>query len=453
MFHRDIKPENFLIGRKDPQNIYLIDFGFSRKFRSSRTGKHIKCSNIKKAYGTFRYMSKNANKGYELSRRDDLESFGYMIIYLAKNNLPWLYLENSISDTSKLNKAIYIFKNSITSEQLCKDLPEEFNNFIKYVRNLDFEQNPDYSYLKGLFISVLSRNELKNDLLFSWITNKGEITNQKGHVRRVDQRGRKNSKSRLYNKIKKSLEKENNRHKKMLIDLSLEKINNLHNNQSLNKNNYNNYNNEINKTNNIKINIYGPMKSDYSNNRKINLFKNENNSFFIRNIRNKIMPVTSANISKDNISNKLKVKNKIYRTTTTGSLISLNNKSQKTFKRYNNLGNKLVNKITLNNNYNSPFNNAIKLSGNIRGISKNINYKTINEREYLKNKNVKTQNNSIIKMNRLNEIKKTKSRNIIIKPKILNKNNNTNSNINNIRNKFYVIKNNINNYSITQINN
>ena len=74
-------------------------------------------------------MSRNENKGYELSRRDDLESFGYMIIYLAKNNLPWLYLENSISDTSKLNKAIYIFKNSITSEQLCKDLPEEFNNF------------------------------------------------------------------------------------------------------------------------------------------------------------------------------------------------------------------------------------------------------------------------------------------------------------------------------------
>ena len=398
-------------------------------------------------------MSRNANKGYELSRRDDLESFGYMIIYLAKNNLPWLYLENSISDISKLNKAIYIFKNSITSEQLCKDLPEEFNNFIKYVRNLDFEQNPDYSYLKGLFMSVLSRNELKNDLLFSWITNKGEITNQKGHVRRVDQRGRKNSKSRLYNKIKKSLEKENNRHKKMLIDLSLEKINNLHNNQSLNKNNYNNYNNEINKTNNIKTNIYNSMKSDYSNNRKINLFKNENNSFFIRNIRNKIMPVTSANISKDNISNKLKVKNKIYRTTTTGSLISLNNASQKTFKRYNNLGNKLVNKITLNNNYNSPFNNAIKLSGNIRGFSKNINYKTINEREYLKNKNVKTQNNSIIKMNRLNEIKKTKSRNIIIKPKIFNKNNNTNSNINNIRNKFYVIKNNKNNYSITQTNN
>ena len=91
--HRDIKPANFLIGRKNPKNIYLIDFGLARKYRSSRTGKHIKYVNIKKGYGTVRYMFRNANRGYELSRRDDLESFGYMIIYVAKNFLPWIDLE------------------------------------------------------------------------------------------------------------------------------------------------------------------------------------------------------------------------------------------------------------------------------------------------------------------------------------------------------------------------
>ena len=106
-------------------------------------------------------MSRNANRGYELSRRDDLESFGYMIIYLAKNNLPWINLEKSKLEKNKIIQVIYKIKNSITSEQLCKDLPEEFNIFIKYVRNLKFEQKPDYFYLKGLFISVLSRNEQK----------------------------------------------------------------------------------------------------------------------------------------------------------------------------------------------------------------------------------------------------------------------------------------------------
>ena len=60
---RDIKPGNFLIGGKSPKTIYLIDFGLARKYRSSRTGKHIKYNNIRAGYGTVRYMSRNANKG------------------------------------------------------------------------------------------------------------------------------------------------------------------------------------------------------------------------------------------------------------------------------------------------------------------------------------------------------------------------------------------------------
>ena len=127
--HRDIKPSNFLIGRKDPKNIYLIDFGFARKYRSSRTGKHIKYNYINIAYGSFRYMSRNANKGYELSRRDDLESLGYMIIYLAKNFLPWINLEKRAethSEEGKINQAIYTMKIQLFQ-----------NNYVKvFLKNL-----------------------------------------------------------------------------------------------------------------------------------------------------------------------------------------------------------------------------------------------------------------------------------------------------------------------------
>ena len=88
--HRDIKPQNFVNGRKDPNIIYIIDFGFSHQYKSSRTGKHIKYQSKKHTMGSMSYLSINANKGNEQSRRDDLESLGYMLIFLATDNLPWL---------------------------------------------------------------------------------------------------------------------------------------------------------------------------------------------------------------------------------------------------------------------------------------------------------------------------------------------------------------------------
>ena len=101
VIHRDIKPFNFAIGKEDPELIYLIDFGLSHKYKSSRTGKHIQYKNLKLTYGSLRYLSINGNKGYEQSRRDDLESLGYMLIYLATGYLPWLQAENSDFETIK----------------------------------------------------------------------------------------------------------------------------------------------------------------------------------------------------------------------------------------------------------------------------------------------------------------------------------------------------------------
>ncbi len=81
VIHRDIKPNNFLIGRKNPEIIYLIDFGFAHKFKSSRTGKHIKFGRLSYFIGSEKFCSINANNYYQQSRRDDLESLGYMLIF------------------------------------------------------------------------------------------------------------------------------------------------------------------------------------------------------------------------------------------------------------------------------------------------------------------------------------------------------------------------------------
>ena len=167
--HRDIKPENFLLGYENKKLIYLIDFGISRKYRSSRTGKHIKYNLTGKLFGTLRFLSYNATRGVEQSRRDDLESVGYMLVYLSGKSLPWqgYSIHGPKAKTNYLN--ILNLKKKTTPENICYNLPKEFSEYIDYCRKLKFEQDPDYEYLRNLFKNVLKNFHTINDLNFSWL--------------------------------------------------------------------------------------------------------------------------------------------------------------------------------------------------------------------------------------------------------------------------------------------
>jgi serine/threonine protein kinase len=144
--HRDIKPDNFLFGlNQSSTTIYIIDFGFCKTYLT-HLNAHIEIKKLSGLIGTPNYASINSHNFMELSRRDDLESLGYILLYFLWGNLPWF----SVSD----NDAIKQMK---TDTIVSGNLPTFFKTFFNYVTKLQFIETPDYKMLLELFIQ-----ELKN---------------------------------------------------------------------------------------------------------------------------------------------------------------------------------------------------------------------------------------------------------------------------------------------------
>ncbi|KAL6499548.1 Casein kinase 1-like protein 11 [Orobanche gracilis] len=165
--HRDIKPDNFLmgLGRKANQ-VYIIDFGLAKKYRDLQTHKHIPYRENKNLTGTARYASANTHLGVEQSRRDDLESLGYVLMYFLRGSLPWQGLK---AGTKKQKYDKISEKKMLTPiEVLCKSYPAEFISYFHYCRSLRFEDKPDYSYLKRLFRDLFIREGYQFDYVFDW---------------------------------------------------------------------------------------------------------------------------------------------------------------------------------------------------------------------------------------------------------------------------------------------
>ncbi|KAH9801508.1 protein kinase domain-containing protein [Citrus sinensis] len=165
--HRDIKPDNFLMGLGRRANqVYIIDFGLAKKYRDTSTHQHIPYRENKNLTGTARYASMNTHLGIEQSRRDDLESLGYVLMYFLRGSLPWQGLKAG-TKKQKYEK-ISEKKVSTSIEALCRGYPTEFASYFHYCRSLRFDDKPDYAYLKRIFRDLFIREGFQFDYVFDW---------------------------------------------------------------------------------------------------------------------------------------------------------------------------------------------------------------------------------------------------------------------------------------------
>ncbi|ODM93064.1 Casein kinase I isoform beta [Orchesella cincta] len=166
--HRDIKMDNILMGLGSNSNIlYIIDFGLALRYRHPETGVHIDLTKGIPMGGTPLFAPLSAHLGFGQSRKDDLESVGYLLVYLINGTLPWGRIK--AAKRAEVFQRVKQLKLTTSVEKLCKGLPSAFKQYFWYCQALRFEDNPDYNHLREIFSKLFTKRGYQNDNRFDWV--------------------------------------------------------------------------------------------------------------------------------------------------------------------------------------------------------------------------------------------------------------------------------------------
>lgn len=170
LVHRDISPNNFMFGLGERSlQVHVIDFGHAKElpnaaqFIPSRRGFNV----TRPMVGTPRFASIFTHMGLAPSYRDDMESLGYIWIYLLKGRLPWQGLRPA-NHQNKL-ELITQLKMNTTIDDLCEGVPVEFSVYMKYIRNLKHLEMPNYIQIREFFRNLATTQNIEYDWKFDWI--------------------------------------------------------------------------------------------------------------------------------------------------------------------------------------------------------------------------------------------------------------------------------------------
>jgi len=158
--HRDLKPQNFVVDDSSSRypELLLIDYGLVKKYWDDKSATHCPYLSKKGLKGTVRYTSVSTHLGLDQSRRDDLQSIGYILVYMTLGKVPWQSVIKS-KDKRSGYQEIMVLKMKTKLEDLIKGIPVELErpllNYLMYVNSLMFHESPNYEFMMDLFKPLL----------------------------------------------------------------------------------------------------------------------------------------------------------------------------------------------------------------------------------------------------------------------------------------------------------